>query len=309
MAQAATDAARSGSEVTAQAIGRTAINQGAVTLGPITLQEKARGSAVAFDGSVEAVLGRLAVVDDAVPGTFEVLRAGTEDAPVYVVVLPGTRNGAVNAEPGSNPFDPGGVVEAITEDSRYVEAAVLNALERSGAARGDAMILAGYSQGGLHAVNLAASQGLAGRYDVQLVLTAGAPTGWSTSGATEYLHLEHRADAIPALDTVPNVDDRRRTTVTLGNPVPALGHRADGSPEPWGLGPAHKVENYAAGARLIDASAAPSLAPAAALLAAAGVSGTARRHSFTAVRHPEPAGIRGTAGAHRTQRRGTRLGP
>ncbi len=288
----ALDGARSRNALVVELVARSAVGQGALASGPVTAEPRARGQHVPFDGTVEGMIDRLTAVGADPPGTIEVLRAGTEDAPVHVVVLPGTQTGSADGTPGSNPFDVGGIAEALSEDSRHVGAAVADAVEWSGADPGDPLILVGYSQGGLHAVNLAGPDALGGRYDVRLVVTAGSPTGWHDTGATEYLHLEHRHDAVPALDGTANDDDRHRTTVTLGNPVPPLGRKPDGSSEPHGLGPAHKLENYEAGARLVDASGAPSLAPAAAILAAAGASGTARRHSFTTVRHPVQTGRR-----------------
>lgn len=288
-AVAALEAVRVGSGAAARAAARSAIDADLLEVGPISLRARAVGDTVPFDGTVEGIIDRMAAVEAEEPGTFEVLRAGTEDRPVYVVVLPGTQVGTAEGAAGSNPFDEGGIAEALAEDSRFTEAAVLEALDRAGAASGDALIIAGYSQGGLHAVNLAGPGAVDRRYDVQLVLTAGSPTGWHASGDSEYLHLEHRADAVPELDMTANEEGRHRTTVTLGNPVPALTRRDDGSSEPWGLGPAHKLENYAAGARFVDSSDAPSLVPAAALLATAGAAGTAGRSSFTAARRPEPA--------------------
>ncbi|TKV29106.1 hypothetical protein FDK12_05510 [Arthrobacter sp. NamB2] len=308
-AVAATEAARATSGATARAAARAAIERGVLDVGPIALRNRSAGAVVPFDGTVAGVVGRLAAVESEEPGTFEVLRAGTDAAPVYVVVLPGTQSGLVDGAAGSNPFDAGGIAEALAAESRFTEGAVLEALRRAGAEQGDPLVMAGYSQGGLHAVNLATSEGLGGRYDVRVVLTAGSPTGWHESGSAEYLHLEHHADAVPELDSTDNADGRNRTTVTLGHPVPVIGTREDGSRESWGLGPAHKLENYAEGARLIDDSQAPSLAPAAALLATAGASGTARRYSFTAVRNPQPAEGPGARGTRGVQQGGSRLLP
>ncbi|PPB48709.1 hypothetical protein C4K88_13405 [Arthrobacter pityocampae] len=283
-ALAVTEAARQVSDAAARGLARTAIDSGALSVAPIGVEAADLGVPVRFDGTVSGVLERLAAVEDDAPGTFEVLRTGTEDEPVYVVVLPGMQGSGLPGRDRSNPFDVGGIGEALTEDSRFTEEAVLQALGRAGAREGDALMIAGYSEGGLHAVNLAEPDGLGGRYDVQLVLTAGSPTGWSTSGGTEYLHLEHEADPVPRLDSVQNGDDRHRTTVTLATPIPEPAEQADGSAEPRGFGRAHKLENYAVGARLVDSGNAPSLAPATALLAAAG--GAARRYSFTATRRP-----------------------
>ena len=288
-AMAAMEAARRGTRGTATALARGAIDGGVLPVGPIGLLARSVGTAVPFDGTVEGVLDRMTAVEAEDPGTFEVLRAGTDRDPVYVVVLPGTQSGTVDGRSGSNPFDPGGIAEALAEDSRFTEEAVLDALGQAGAGDGDPLVVAGYSQGGLHAANLAGSDGLGGRYDVQLVLTVGSPTGWNPTEGSEYLHLEHLGDTVPQLDAAPNGDDRQRTTVTLGNRVPPLGRAADGYAEPWGFGPAHKLRNYSEGARLIDSSDAPSLAPAAGLLAIAGSTGVARRYSFTAVRRAHTA--------------------
>lgn len=315
-ALAATEAARRATRGTATALARGAIDGRALPVGPIGLRARSVGTPVPFDGTVEGVLDRITAIEAEDPGTFEVLRAGTDRDPVYVVVLPGTQSGTVDGRSGSNPFDPGGIAEALAEDSRFTEVAVLDALEQAGAGDGDALVVAGYSQGGLHATNLAGSDGLGGRYAVQLVLTVGSPTGWNPTEGSEYLHLEHLLDAVPQLDSAPNGDDRHRTTVTLANRVPPLGRAADGSAEPWGLGPAHKLKNYSKGARLIDSSDAPSLAPASGLLATAGITGVARRYSFAAVRRPytavrraQPATVPKAAGGPPAQGSGSRLWP
>ncbi|MHA7283302.1 hypothetical protein [Arthrobacter sp. TMS2-4] len=300
VALAATEAARRASEGAARNLAQVALDSGVLAVGPVDLKAVEAGAAVRFDGTVSGVLERLAAVEGDEPGTFEVLRSGTEEDPVYVVVLPGTQAASPAGRAGSNPFDAAGIAEALAEDSRFTEEAVLQALERAGARTGDALVVSGYSQGGLHAVNLAESDGVGDRYDIRLVVTVGSPTGWSGTGATEYLHLEHLADIVPGLDSAPNSDGRHRTTVTLATPVPELGVRSDGSTEPWGLGPAHKLGSYALGARLVDAGDAPSLAPASALLATAGAGGTARRYSFAATRRP-PAGGTPPSGSTRRE--------
>ncbi|WP_049830679.1 hypothetical protein [Arthrobacter sp. RIT-PI-e] len=252
------DGARGRNALLAAFVARAAVGQGALVAGPIAVTSREEGNEVTFDGTVEGMIDRVIALGSDPPGTIEVLRAGTEEAPVHIVVIPGTQSATADGVRGSNPFDVGGIAEAVSEDSRYVAAAVGEAVERSGAAPGDPLILVGYSQGGLHAVNLAGPEALGGSYNVRLVLTAGSPTGWHGAGATEYLHLEHRLDVVPALDGVANQDGRHRTTVTLGNPVPELGERDDGSREPWGLGPAPKLETPGEGARRADARAAPA---------------------------------------------------
>ncbi len=270
-------------EEAARVVGAGAIASGILTPGPVRIAPlQVTGTPVPFSGTVESLVSRIKAVEERGPGTFEVLRTAGLDGPVYLVVLPGTQGTALDA---GNPFDTAGNAEAVVQDSRHVVPAVAQALEESGARPGDRLMVAGYSQGGLHAMNLAADSGLAAKYDVELVVTVGSPTGWERSAQTEYLHLEHAEDAVPRVDTAPNPDEHHRVTVSLDNPVPELLQGADGL-EGKGLGPAHKLANYAEGARLVDGSALPSLVPAASLLATTSASGVASSHMYTAVRVP-----------------------
>ncbi|RJU02472.1 hypothetical protein D6T65_07785 [Arthrobacter frigidicola] len=264
-------------ELSARAAAAAAAREGLLVPGPLALTAPAEVEQVAFGGTLEAIADRLAAVEAAPPGSFEILSTDGPAGPVYLVILPGTQP----AEPG-NPFDATGIAEAVNEDSRYVGAAVAQALREAGARPGETVLLAGYSQGGMHAMNLAAGGAVGGTYDVRLVVTLGSPTGWEPTGAAEYLHLEHAADTVPALDGGPAPDEPNRVTVRAESPVPALpaGPGAEGK----GLGAAHKLATYAQAAALVDSSDLPSLAPAAAALAAIG--GGAQRRLYRAVRHP-----------------------
>ncbi|WP_159803356.1 hypothetical protein [Arthrobacter zhaoguopingii] len=264
-------------ELSARAAASAATREGLLVPGPLALTTPAEVEQLAFGGTVEAITDRLAAVEAAPPGSFEILRTDGPAGPAYLVILPGTQP----SEPG-NPFDATGIAEAVNEDSRYVGAAVAQALREAGARPGETVLLAGYSQGGMHAMNLAAGGAVGGTYDVRLVVTLGSPTGWEPTGTAEYLHLEHAADTVPALDGGPAPDEPNRVTVRADSPVPALpaGPGAEGK----GLGAAHKLATYAQTAALVDASALPSLAPAAAALAATG--GRAQRHLYRAVRRP-----------------------
>ncbi|TDK25278.1 hypothetical protein E2F48_08330 [Arthrobacter crusticola] len=276
-ARAAVLGATESVELSARAAASTAAREGLLVPGPLALTAPAEVEQVDFGGTVEAVTDRLAAVEAAAPGSFEILRIDGATRPAYLVILPGTQL----SEPG-NPFDATGIAEAVNEDSRHVGAAVAQALREAGARPGDAVLLAGYSQGGMHAMNLAAGGTVGGTYDVRLVLTAGSPTGWEPTGTAEYLHLEHAADTVPALDGGPAPDEPNRVSVRVDFPVSTAptGPGAEGK----GLGGAHKLATYAQAAVLVDASALPSLAPAAAVLAATG--GGARRHLYRAARLP-----------------------
>ncbi|WP_051476744.1 hypothetical protein [Arthrobacter sp. Br18] len=208
-------------EEAARAAAAVGIASGILRPGPVRITPPQDvGTSVPFEGTVGSLITRIAAVEERGPGTFEVLRTAGLEGPVYIVVLPGTQGSGLEA---GNPFVDAGNAEAVLLDSRYVGPAVARALEDSGAQPGDRLMVAGYSQGGLHAMNLAADSGLAATYDVGLVVTVGSPTGWEGSVRTEYLHLEHANDAVHGVDAAPNPDEQHRVTVNLAHPVPKLG--------------------------------------------------------------------------------------
>lgn len=255
--------------------------------GPIDAVRQGTGS-VRFDGSVAGLVERQAAVQAGPAGTFEILEVEGTAGRTFIIIIPGTQPAGMGGP--DNPFDEAGIAEAIHYDSRYVRGAVLEALRAIGAAPGDRLVLAGYSQGGIHAVNLAASQELQAEYDVALVVTAGSPTGSDPTGEATYLHLEHEADWVPATDAALNPDQRRRITVTVKIPSDPDDGGSKGL-----LGPAHTLANYARGALEVDRSAHPSLTSVTGLLAGLARSdGRAKSHVFTATRRasPGPAGRR-----------------
>ena len=257
---------------------------GLTDLRPIVVERRAAtGSITSLEGNLEGLLGTLESVEGDPDGSLEILAAENADGAVYVVVLPGTQGESFNS---SNPFDLGGNIEAMQFGSTYVAEAVGTALEQSGARPGDQVMIAGYSQGGLHAMNVAADEQIRARYDIELVLTVGSPTGAMVSGPdTDYVHLEHIDDVVPNFVTTDNPDERHRVTVTLRNEVPEF------IGEGKGLGPAHKLANYQQGAAAIEADDMASLAPAASALAALGSAAVVRRHHFTLRRKPPDAPV------------------
>ncbi|MFD1845635.1 hypothetical protein [Arthrobacter flavus] len=251
-----------------------------------------------LDGSVPALLDRVQVVNADGPGAFEVLKVQGTEGPVFVVVLPGTQGSSITAS--THPFDPTGIVEAVQYDSAFVTEAVGQALAESGAVPGDRVMVVGYSQGGMHAANIAQNEGFADTYHLELVLTAGSPTGREPSGGAQYLHLEHADDWVPQVDGVSNPDERDRVTVTLQDPVTEV---PDGDK---GLGAAHKLGTYLAGAEAVEASSHPSVvATVATLRAAIGTRVPAERHVFIAHR----PSVEGRTSSTDQRRRGHRPTP
>jgi pimeloyl-ACP methyl ester carboxylesterase len=193
---------------------------------------------------------RILLEADSNAHVVEILTIHQDGQDVRVVTLPGTE-GDPSLEVGVNPFDTLGNAEARARDSRYVADAVAAALRQAGASADDAVILVGYSQGGIHAVNTGARLAEDGEFTVEMVLTAGAPAGdRNVPEGIKMLHLEHGLDMVPGLDGSSNPDTPDRITVTGSAPVPD-----GGGP----LGPAHELDVYLEMAAQADASSDPSL--------------------------------------------------
>jgi hypothetical protein len=238
---------------------------------------------IGFDGSPAALLERARIIDERGPGYIEVIEVDDGGKKAYVVVIPGTQAGGEIG--GANPFDEAGIGEGLGHGSTDINKAVLKALQASSAERGAPVVAVGYSQGGIHAMNLAADELFLNEYDLKYVLTAGSPVGGIVPAAgISTLHLEHRQDWVPGGDGTPGPDTRDRVTVTLTDPV----RTPDG--EETGLGPGHRLSNYAEGARAISASADPSLMASTAVLGGllgAGGTATATRFSLSRTKMPD----------------------
>jgi hypothetical protein len=216
-------------------------------------------------------------------GRIEVIEVDGTGRPAWVVIIPGTQLGGTPE--GANPFDPAGIAEALGYDSASTAAAIRRALEQAGASPGDRLVAVGYSQGGIHAMNLSKDRAFLAEYDLKFVLTAGSPVGAITPApGIRSMHLEHEQDWVPGADGEANPDTRDRVTVTLTNPleIPPL--------KDFGLGPGHRLENYADGATLISTSRDSTLRDSTAALAAVvGTGGTATVSRFTLRRDARPA--------------------
>lgn len=280
VAQVAIFAAQAGVTEVERGLGRVIGLANAANLAeptPLTVERVSPAAPLTIDGSVPALLERIEAVNDEGPGVFEVLKVRGSGGPVFVVVLPGTQGSSIIAS--SNPFDPTGVVEAVQYDSVFVTEAVRGALVESGASEGDRVMVVGYSQGGMHAANIAQHPDMIEDYQLDLVLTAGSPTGAGPSGAASYLHLEHADDWVHKVDGMPNPDERGRVTATLRGPVVEI---TDGG---TGLGAAHKLGTYLRGAEAVESSSHPSiLASVGGLRSAIGTRAPAERHVFRARR-------------------------
>jgi len=227
-------------------------------------------------------------------GRIEVIEVNGADRRSWVVVIPGTQVGDPPPE-GTNPFDPAGIAEALGYDSVSTAAAIRKSLEQAGARPGEQLVAVGYSQGGIHAMNLSKDPALLAEYDLRFVLTAGSPVGGISPGpGVASLHLEHEQDWVPGADGVANPDTRDRVTVTLTNPLTVP------PPKDFGLGPGHRLENYADGAALISVSRDSTLRESTSALAAVvgtGGAATVTRFSLRREGRPSPRGVPAVPGS------------
>lgn len=232
------------------------------------------------EGAISNVMSHLDLARKAEPGSVQITKI-TPSGPrspetVWLVSLPGTQTGDFKDASGwsTNPWDMGGNAEALALDSQHVSAAVDEALRAAGADQDDALVLTGYSQGGLHAARIAADERIAGSYDVQGLLTIGSPTGEiRVPDSVEAVHLEHDEDLPAAADGRANPQAANRTTLTVSGYDEAL------YPEGKDVMSGHAFENYAFHAALLDqdpdvARQVPALEYLAALTAGGGVTRT-----------------------------------
>jgi hypothetical protein len=238
-------------------------------------------AAITLDASPAGLLARAKGVNEDGRGRIEVIRTEHGGQEAFVVIVPGTQPGDAG---GPNPFDEHGIAEGLGYGSAHTSAAIRESLRQAGAEAGAQVVAVGYSQGGIHAMNMAADPRFLHEYDLQYVLTAGSPVaGIVPAAGVQSLHLEHRADWVPGGDGAPNPDTKERVTVGLTQTPRAL--EGEG-----GLGPGHTLTTYQDGARLVSVSNDPSLiASTAALGAALGAGGTATATRFSLSRAKPPA--------------------
>lgn len=251
---------------------------------------------VDLNASPAGLLERVRLIEERGSGYIEVIEVDHDGRKAYVVVIPGTQ--VSDADAGTNPFDLAGITDGLGNNSAAVNEAVLRALQAAGAEEGAQVVAAGYSQGGIHAMNLAADELVRSRYNVGYVLTAGSPISRIPPPAdVTTLHLEHRTDWVPGSDGSPNADAGNQVTVTMVNNLYVK------TGEDVGLGPGHSLGGYEAGARLVAASADPSLVQSTAVLGSVlGAGGAAKVTRFSLSRSGRPIPVMTQQETHNSKR-------
>lgn len=226
---------------------------GLIDMGSVQLASFNGERTIKRQGSLETLVELQEIAELEPPGSILVSTVQGTGAPVHIVTIPGTQSAALRAEGRGmdiagalpeglnavNPWDTAGIAEGMGFGSQQVSVAVSEALAQAGARPGDAVVFSGYSQGGIHAANLAGDTRLSDTYDVAYVLTLGSPVALAAVPRTaKALHLEDRQDMVPGTDGSKNPEGRNRVTVYFDGPDPSLKLSNDG------FGQAHKLENY-----------------------------------------------------------------
>jgi hypothetical protein len=202
--------------------------------------------------TAEIVRGVSSVSPDggAAPGTVRVVGlTGAGGRRSWIVQIPGTQEWSPQA--GRNPFDLTGDVAGMAGAPTAVGGLVTTAMRSAGARPGEPVLLAGHSQGGIVAAQLAADPHFRASYRVTHVLTAGSPVGAvPVPDAVTVLSLEHHEDVVPRLDGTVNPDRPGWLTVSRG------ATSGGGGPDPAA---AHDLAAYAATADAVDAADDPGL--------------------------------------------------
>lgn len=162
--------------------------------------------------------------------------------------------------------------------------AVERALEEAGAQPGDALHAAGFSQGGMIAGWLAAE----GRYDVETLVTLGAPMEIDTRSDTVVVTVRHDDDPFPLLvgGGAPHASGSDRSVL--------IERTLDPASTPLDLAvPAHRLEAYIETMREFDASGDPRVAQLGERLAHLREAPTVEVFDFRPEKSPERSGRAG----------------
>lgn len=248
---------------------------GLVEMGKVQLAAANSPSTLKTGTGVETLLELQEIAELEPPGSILVSTVKGNQTPVHIVTIPGTQDSPLNPKANireitgelpdgsvaQNPWEFTGIAEGMGFGSQHVSGAVSEALSDAGAHPGDKIILSGYSQGGIHASNLAGDTRLTDTYQVSYVFTAGSPVALAAiPKTTKALHLEDRNDMVPGTDGSENPAGRNRVTVYFDRPTENV-ELTDG-----GFGPAHKLDNYREHGKELAGSTDPSIAESTAQL-------------------------------------------
>lgn len=165
----------------------------------------------------------------------------------WVVLIPGTAG--LPPKGGPSPFDGAGALGLAAQRRTAGIDAVVRSMRALHIPRGEPVLIAGHSQGGMIAAAMAADPVVAAEFSITHLVTAGSPIGETPiPDSVQVLSIEHLEDAIPRLDSAANPD--RANWTTIAAPALCAGDHV------WS---AHALSRYAVTAGWVGASKDPSV--------------------------------------------------
>lgn len=168
----------------------------------------------------------------------------------WVISIPGTATWSAVA--GRTPFDLTGDVRLMAGQPTAGKTGLVEAMRAVGVAKGEPVLLVGYSQGGLIAAAAASDPRVRSEFTVTQVLTVGSPVAsMPVPDDVGVLSIEHTDDLVPRLDAASNPDRSNWVTVSAGS------ERSGGS----GSTPlaSHELDRYQRTADIVGRSHDPSI--------------------------------------------------
>ncbi|MDR2252595.1 MAG: GPI inositol-deacylase [Bifidobacteriaceae bacterium] len=164
----------------------------------------------------------------------------------WLVTIPGT------ATPDITSPNPAGMLTnflAVAGDPNVIGLATCAALRDAGAKKGEPVVLAGHSQGGIVSAQLAADEDFNSLYSVAGILTLGSPIGaMKPPVGQQWMSIEHVQDPVPALSPTSEYGSRHTAVIRdLAEASDEDLHEAQSDPEV-----AHTGSTYRATAELVD---------------------------------------------------------
>lgn len=256
-------------DVSELALLLTAVGQAGSVLAPergVVVRPTGPPRSVAAPDGVRQLLGRAVAYSvpsggppaGYVPGRLRVDRVDAAGGTRWVVTLPPTQGWGLGT--GPNPFDGSSNLRAMAGQPGAASQAAVQAMAAAGVAPGEPVLLVGYSQGGLTALQLAGDPAVRERVEVTTVLTAGAPVGgYEPPDGVQLLSLEHEQDLVVTLDGRSNPDDPAWTTVRRDLVSGAAADPSVRSALPGRPSTGHDLAGYLRTAALTDASSEESV--------------------------------------------------
>ncbi|MGG5175792.1 hypothetical protein ACQQCD_12400 [Pseudarthrobacter sp. J1763] len=173
-----------------------------------------------------------------------------------IVSIPGTQGELLPDTYGVHDWE--GNIVGMSRGRAMAQVLVERALQEQGVTPEDHVILNGHSQGGIHAMALAADPEFMAKFHVEAVNVAGSPVArFHVPQTVSVLAIENTDDIVPSTDGLANPVTPNFTTVTTDR-YPGRSLDNEGARLKT-IQNAHNLDNYVSGAKVLDTSTDPAI--------------------------------------------------